>query len=185
MRIPLHHTLARTLAPGITSALMLFSLLAPLTAFSQEKENESKTKADSITWHKYEDGLKLAGENGKQVLIDFSTSWCGWCKKMDRETFTDSRVIDFINEHFVAVRIDGDSPRKIEMDGFKTTEKKIAKEMYGVRGYPTFWFLESDGAKIGSQPGYQSPDAFMSLLEYVKSRRYEETQAEESSNSGR
>ncbi|MFQ5607848.1 MAG: thioredoxin family protein [Candidatus Zixiibacteriota bacterium] len=173
----------KTYRRGCT-ALALLTLLAvvviPPTAFTQTGSDKSKDRTDSgekpaeISWMPYEDGLRLAQEQDRQVLIDFSTAWCGYCKKMDRETFTDRRVIDYINENFIPVKVDGDSRREFEIDGFKTSEKRITKEIYGVRGFPTFWFLESDGAKIGQQPGYQPADGFLSLLEYVSDRKYDE-----------
>jgi thioredoxin-related protein len=136
------------------------------------KKSESASEANEINWMNYEDGVKLAKEQNKQILIDFSTAWCGYCKKMDRETFTNTSVIEYVNSNFVAIRVDGDSKREFEIDGFSTTEKKLTSEMYGVRGYPTFWFLESDGSKIGKQPGYQPAQGFLELLSFVSERKY-------------
>ena len=138
---------------------------------SASKSTVAKSKV--IEWLTYEEGLKAAEESGKHIVIDFSTAWCGYCKKMDRETFTNSKVIDLINNDFIPVRIDGDSRRKINLEGFITTERNLTKKEYGVRGYPTFWFLESDGQKIGAQPGYQPPAQFLGLLNFVKDRKYE------------
>ncbi len=169
-------------ASAWAGALALVFSLAFLTAgtvFAESSRDSLKTRApksehstDEIAWLNYEDGVKLAQEQNKQILIDFSTSWCGYCKKMDRETFKDSKVIDFINTNFIAIKIDGDSKREIEIDGFSTTEKRLTKEMYGVTGYPTFWFLESDGSKIGKQPGYQPAQGFLELLTYVTEKKY-------------
>lgn len=153
--------------------LALFAL-APAMSFSQG----SSSAKEAIKWLKYEEGVKQAKDSNKQLLIDFSTAWCGYCKKMDRETFSDQRVIEYINENFVAIKVDGDSKREFEIDGFKTSEKRITKELYGVSGYPTFWFLESDGEKIGRQPGYQPAEQFLSLLAYVKDEKYRETKEE-------
>lgn len=151
-----------TLALVFTSQIIFSSTVAAET-----------NKPSEINWQKYEVGLKLAEESGKQMMIDFSTSWCGYCRKMDRETFSDPKVIDYINTNFVPIKIDGDSRREVNIDGFKTTEKKLTKEVYGVSGYPTFVFLESNGSRIGRQPGYQPPTAFLSLLQLVYERQYE------------
>lgn len=166
---------------GLTAMVTIAVLALPLAGFAQtdseksKSEEESTEKPTEIVWRSYEDGLKFAQDRDKQVFIEFSTAWCGYCKKMDRETFTDKRVINYINENLVAVRVDADSRREFEIDGFKTTERNISKEVYGVRGYPTFWFLESDGSKIGSQSGYQPATGFLTLLEYVIDRKYDET----------
>ena len=42
------------------------------------------------------------------MIIDLYTDWCGWCKVMDRNTFTDSNVISHINENFVAIKFDAE-----------------------------------------------------------------------------
>lgn len=174
-------TLARTL---VLLAAAIF--LMPLSALAQKGAEKPKVdqKDDSqpapearpteINWVNYEDGLIMAQESEMHVLIDFSTAWCGYCKKMDRETFKDARVIDYINNNFIAIKVDGDSRREFEVDGFVTSERRITKEIYGVRGFPTFWFLESDGTKIGRQPGYQPATGFLTLLEFVSNRKYEE-----------
>lgn len=166
--------------------IALFALCALSIATSgtlaEEKEksgDEKKTEAPvKIDWLNYEDALKLASETDKQVLIDFTTKTCGWCRRMEREAFADKRVIDYVNENFVATKVWGDSRRELTIDGFTTSEWRIAQEMYRVRGYPTFWFLESDGSKIGQQPGYQKPDGFLSLLQFVKDRKYEEQKSD-------
>lgn len=152
------------------------SAVAETKTKTTTKSTASKStvaKSEGIEWLTYEEGLRAAEETGKHIVIDFTTAWCGYCKKMDRETFTNSKVIDLINNDFIPVRIDGDSRREINLEGFMTTERKLTKSEYGVRGYPTFWFLESDGQKIGAQPGYQPPAQFLSLLNFVKDRKYE------------
>lgn len=176
--------LARHLAALASAAIFLL----PLSALAQknaekpkaDQENESEqapeAKPTEINWVRYEVGLKLARESEKQMLLDFSTKRCGWCKKMDRETFKDARIINYINDNFVAVKVDGESNREFEIDGFFTSERRITKELYGVRGFPTFWFLESDGTKIGRQPGFQPATGFLTLLEYVSQRKYEENE---------
>jgi len=156
--------------------------VAPESAKSGIMSSATPT-ATTITWYPYEVGLKRAETAKKQTLIDFSTAWCGYCKKMDKETFTDPRVIKFVNDNFVAIRVDGDSKREFSVDGFTTTETQLTKAEYGVRGFPTFWFLESNGSKIGQMPGYLPADDFLGLLEHVKARKYEKKPEADSSGS--
>ncbi|HSH00687.1 MAG TPA: thioredoxin fold domain-containing protein, partial [candidate division Zixibacteria bacterium] len=169
-------SLGRRICVGLSAAVL--SALTVSLVFAGETKTPDKQGAaeatEGIVWLQYEDGLKKAFESEKQILIDFTTKTCGWCRRMEREAFVDSQVVDYVNAHFVPIKVWGDSPRELEIDGFTTSEMRIAREIYRVRGYPTFWFLESDGKKIGQQPGYQQPNQFISLLEFVKERKYEQ-----------
>ncbi len=62
-----------------------------------------KPKPDKIQWVGHDEGIARADAEGKHVLIDFYTGWCGFCKKMDATTFRDRRVIDYINDNFVSI----------------------------------------------------------------------------------
>ncbi|MFH2048010.1 MAG: DUF255 domain-containing protein [bacterium] len=162
---------------------ILFAFLAAGLVFAdgETKKNESdstqkaEVKNTEIAWISYDEGLVKAKKEGKHVFIDFTTSWCGWCKKMDKETFSRPEVIELVNEHFVPVQVDGDSQNMLDIDGFKITEQSLTKSEFGVRGYPTFWFLKSDGTKLGNISGYRDTKSMMDALTYVKDEKYDTT----------
>ncbi len=136
------------------------------------KEEKTEQELKEIDWKTYPEGLKLGANTNKQIFIDFSTSWCGWCKKMDRETFTDPDVIKMLNDNFVSVRVVGDSKNQLDIDGYKISERDLTSREFGVRGFPAFWFLESDGSKIGPLSGYQPAETFMKALTFVHEEKY-------------
>lgn len=93
---------------------------------------------------KLEDGLKQAGKSKKLVFVDAYTSWCGPCKMMSSRTFTDAKVGEYFNEHFVSMKIDmekGEGPQ-------------VAMK-YSVRAYPTLLFLNSKGEVVHTVLGYR------------------------------
>ena len=49
-------------------------------------------------------------------MIDVSTSWCGWCKKMDATTFEAPLIINYVNENYYAIRLDGEGKEDIVLD---------------------------------------------------------------------
>ena len=69
--------------------------------------------ADEIKWYTWEEAYELNQTAPKKVFIDLYTDWCGWCKKMDKETFTDPAVVKFINENFYAVKFDAEQEKDI------------------------------------------------------------------------
>lgn len=113
---------------------------------------------------KFEDAVAANESNPKMFIVDVYTDWCGWCKKMDKETFTDPKVIAFINENFHAVKLNAeDSQRTFEFGGEEFSEAQMAAAMR-VRSYPNFVVIEPSMKNIAQLPGYRTPDQFMEGL---------------------
>lgn len=155
--------------------LLLVLLIFAVGQVSSEDPNDSKKPAtNKINWVSFDEGLKLAKEKNVHVFIDFTTSWCGWCKKMEREAFADPTVIKLLNNDFVPVRVDGDSPKELDIDGYKISERNLTRQ-FKVTGYPAFWFLRPDGSQLTLLKGYQSTDFMQEALAFVKDYKYDST----------
>ncbi len=158
----------------IFASLMIFAFVAIVACDNIIAGDDTKESNDKeINWMAYDEGLKAAKESEKQIVIDFTAKWCGWCKKMDKEAFSDPTIIKYMNENFISIRVDGDSRKELDVDGYKITERDLARKEFGVTGYPAFWFLEPDGTKIGPVKGYKPTDQWMSALTFVKDKKYE------------
>src|SRR5690606_40147878 len=68
--------------------LMAFALAHSFSALAQDK---------AIKWLTFDEASELAAKEPKMILVKVYTDWCGWCKKMDKETFMDSEVINYVN----------------------------------------------------------------------------------------
>ena len=143
------------------------------TLLAAGESDDGAEKAAKIEWLDYDKGLIKGKEENKHIFIDFTAKWCGWCKKLDRETFADPDVIKMLDEHFVSIKVDGESKRKLNIDGYIVTEQDLTRREYGVRGFPALWFLKPDGGKIGPVRGYVPPDKFIEALTFVKDRKYD------------
>ena len=141
---------------------------------SSAKPTVQKAHADKITWHKYNEGLKLAQQSGKKLVIEFTAVWCGWCRKMQATTFKDSTVIDLVDKYYIAVTLDGESRDTLNVDGWITTGRELAGE-YSVRNFPTIWFLTSTGERIAPLIGYRDAVGFANVLDYLKDDTYKST----------
>lgn len=119
---------------------------------------------DQIKWLKFEEAIAANAQNPKMLLVDVYTDWCGWCKKMDKDTFTDPKVIAHINNNFYAVKMNAeDTQRKFDFMGKEYTEAQMAASMR-VRSYPNFVIIEPKLQNIAQLPGYRGPDAFLEAL---------------------
>src|ERR1700722_4469021 len=54
-----------------------------------------------------------AKELNRPILLDVGAVWCPWCNLMDRDTYTNAAAADYINQHFVAVKVDFDASPKL------------------------------------------------------------------------
>jgi thioredoxin-related protein len=150
------------------TALILVILVFSAVVFATFLPAEVTTKASagSITWNKYDAGLKLAAKSKKPIMVDFYTDWCGWCKKLDKNTYTDTAVANYLNSHFVSVKINGESRENLDLPTGPSNGLNVARS-FGVKGYPCIWFLNADGSRINNLSGYRPPDIFIYYLKYV------------------
>ncbi len=95
-----------------------------------------------------------AAKSNKLVMVDAYTDWCGWCKVMDRETFSNAEVGNYINERFVSTKVD------MEV-GFGV----LLAMKYRVSFYPQYLFFDGEGHIIGRLGGFQKPEPFIDAVE--------------------
>ena len=112
------------------------------------------TTAETVNWlTSYDKALKLAKEKNKPIMVDFYAKWCGWCKRLDKDTYRDEKVIE-VSRDFICLKIDGDKNR-------------LLARKYEIRGYPTILFLDGDGKKIGGGPGYRDAGQLLSEMRQI------------------
>lgn len=160
---------------GLTALLIL---AVAIGAWAGDGADASATKPTEIAWMSYDAGLVKAKAENKHVFVNFTTSWCGWCKKMNKTTFKEDVILGILANDFVSVKVDGDSQKELDIDGYKITERNLTKSEFKVRSYPTYYFLKPDGGKLGAARGYQNTEQLSKYLTYVAERQYDTTKAQ-------
>lgn len=143
----------------------------------------SKAVSDTaINWMQFDAGLAKAKKEKKHMFVDFTTAWCGWCKKMEAETFSRPEVIKYVNDNFIAAKVIGDSDKELDLEGYKISERNLTTGSFKVTGFPAFAFLTPEGISLGVLPGYRPKDAMMEVFEFVKEKKYDTSKAAAQSN---
>ena len=80
----------------------------------------------------------------------------------------DTEIIESLNNDFVSIKVNCESNLELDVDGYKITERNLARAEYAVRGYPTYWFLKSEATRIAPLSGYQESNRLKDILFYIK-----------------
>ena len=112
------------------------------------------------------------------ILIDLYTDWCGWCKVMDKKTYSDKHVNEYLQAKFYAVRVDAESKHEITWNGKTYSFNANARTndfaiwlTNGQLSYPTTVIIPPDG-EPQAIPGYLAPNEFELIVKYFGEGNY-------------
>lgn len=157
------------------TTLLVISVLA-LVLLSSFVTKETPVAKD-IDWLTFEEAVKKNDSEKRYILIDVYTDWCGWCKVMDRETFTDSKVKAHLDKNFHVVKLDAEQKEEIKFKGnsfkwVKAGRNGIHQLAYSLLGgemsYPTLVILNDKFQRVEVVKGFKRPNELYSILEKYK-----------------
>jgi thioredoxin-related protein len=155
-------------------ALCVLLICGGIIVASGLLSSSAPVEGDELRWNGYSDAVSLAKEQNKKVLVDVFTTWCGWCKKMDKDVYADAEVKAFLDKHFIIAKLNAESAKQHKFDSSTVTEAQIARA-YGITGYPATVFLTNEGKAITVIPGYIKVEVFKNILAFINDEAYKTT----------
>lgn len=129
--------------------LLVILLLIPAFGFAQAQELE---KGIHFEQSSFSEILAKAKKENKMIFIDAYTTWCGPCKWMAKEIFTNDTVAEFYNKNFINLKIDMEKVEGIDF-----------RKKYEVGCYPTFLFIDGNGQLLHRTSGGMPAKNFVEL----------------------
>jgi thioredoxin-related protein len=165
--------------PIYTGTLMAIFFL--LSALMSPALAQKGNKPAPIKWVTLEQAAALSEKEPRKILIDVYTDWCGWCKQMDKRTFTDPGVAAYVNQKFYAVKLNAEGREPITINGkiYRYNEQARAHEaalalLSGKMSYPTTVYLDEHLGIITPVPGYLEAPMMKTILTYFGDNHYKQ-----------
>lgn len=137
--------------------------------------------AQEINWVTLDEALALQKKTPKKIMMDVYTNWCGPCKMLDKNTFHNKDVVEYVNKHYYAVKFNGegnevvtydnktfDNPNYNPANANKRNAAHLLTRYLQVSAYPTIVFFDENGELIAPIRGYQNPQGLELYLKMFK-----------------
>ncbi len=149
--------------------LLLFACVACTPAFAGGEE-----KTGGIRWMSFDEVQVAMQKEPRRVFMDIYTDWCGWCKVMDRKTFSNPEVAAYINKHFYPVKFNAETDQSIrfvgkvwEREPGSKTNRLAVELLRGQMSYPSTVILDPGFQNPMAIPGYLDVPTIETILTYL------------------
>jgi len=165
----------------LLTSLFFFAIIFGIFGFKLTDNSQTSSK---VKWYTWEEAVVANEKEKRKIFVDIYTDWCGWCKRMDRTTFNDPRVSDYLNKHFYPVKLNAEQKGDIEFGGYvfqyKTLQRRGYHELAAALldnklSYPTTVFLTEDFKVDQRLPGYLDASKMLAVLTYLAEEKEKST----------
>lgn len=137
---------------------LFFTLILALNSCSQETEKQDhyeSAKQKHIQWQNFSDDIfQQAKQEHKFILLNLHANWCHWCHVMDDSTYSNPKVIEYLEQHYISTSEDHDLRTDLA-------------ERYRAYGWPATIVFDAEGNEIVKRAGYIAPENFLRLLKAI------------------
>ncbi|MFO7789856.1 MAG: DUF255 domain-containing protein [Bacteroidales bacterium] len=153
-------------------------ILIASQGFAQEDDNSEEK--GGIRWMDIETAIEKQKQTPKTIFVDLYTDWCGWCKKLDKETFSHPTIVNYINNHFYPVKFDAEGNDTIDFygktyvnkgEGRRPTHELALLFTNNKPSYPSMIFIDENG-KPNQVPGFMNVKKLEPILIFFAERVY-------------
>jgi thioredoxin-related protein len=132
--------------------------------------------AQTVKWYTFEQAIELSKKEPRKIMIDVFTDWCGWCKVMDKNTFNNAIVADYLNKTYYPVKFNAEQKEdvvfnekvfKFVAQGARGYHELAYALLNGQMSYPSVVFMNEDVQILHIQKGYLEAKGFDEIIKYI------------------
>ncbi len=163
---------------NIFFALMLISVFGRVAGASEAENGE-------VNWLSMEEAVEKAAEEPRMIFVEVYTDWCGFCRRMDAETFSHPVIASYLNDNFYPVKLNAEQKDPIEFRGTVYENNNLGERrpthdfaialLQGRMSYPTVVFLDENVELLTAIPGFRPPANMEAVLTFFNEGVYKET----------
>ena len=142
---------------------------------------------EEIHWMTLDEALQAQRNFPKKIMLDVYTNWCGPCKMMDKITFTNQNLVNYVNQNFYAVKFDAEGNESVTYNGrvltnpqYNPSTRMNARNAphqlaiaLGIQSFPSIIFLREDAVYLANFPGYRTAQQLEVYLKLMATDEYE------------
>ncbi|MBI5917472.1 MAG: DUF255 domain-containing protein [Bacteroidetes bacterium] len=160
---------------NVVIAFAVLVLSIGVYSFKNSETEVAARSEEAIHWMTWQEMAEKQKKQPRKVVVDVYTEWCGWCKRMDANTFCQPQIAKYVNQNFYAVKFDAeqkgdivykDKTYKFVKNGMRGYHELAAEITRGRLSYPTIVFLDEKIEVIQSIPGYRDALEFETIATY-------------------
>lgn len=156
--------------------LLLF-LLIPSIVLSSYKVSHSNT--EKVKWIRFDELTDRQKEFKKPIIVDLYTDWCHWCKVMDKETYGNEKVANYINDNFIPVTFNAEGRDPVSFrnktysfnNEYKVNMLAVALTN-GQLSFPTTIIIPDENTQPIPIAGFLKPRELELIIKYFGSGSY-------------
>ncbi|WP_424495224.1 thioredoxin family protein [Salinimicrobium sp. GXAS 041] len=148
-------------------------------------------QAQKINWMSMNEALEAQKKEPKKIFMDAYTTWCGPCKMLDKNTFSNKDVAEYVNENYYAVKFNAEGTETISYKEHTFKNPNFDPKRKGrnsqhtfatamkITGYPSLAFFDEKGNLLNVTPGYRTPGQLEVFLKLFAEDDYKEITSNE------
>lgn len=139
----------------------------------------------TVNWLTMEEAQQKFNDAPRAIFVDVYTDWCGWCRRMESETFSHPKIAEMLNTYFYPVKLNAEQEEPIVFQGVTYENENVGQRrathsfaialLQGQMSYPSVAFFDDNMQLVTAIPGFRPPKNMEAVLTFFRDEVYKDS----------